>query len=337
MNQWETLLEGTGYAYFTLDRDWRFTHLNKQAEYFETTTKAEVLGKKIWEAFPRIVETPFYQQYQKVFTTKQPVIFEEFDQGIWFEVRVFPIDSGGLAVYYRDITERKQFDERKDEFIRLASHELKTPITTLRLYAELLQEQIKDPELIDHAKKILNQASQLDELVSELLDLSRIQIGKLNFEMEDFDFVSFARETVETIAKASPTHRIQWVSDLRRASVRGSKARLAQIINNLLSNAQKYSPERADIIVRLTRERRQILLSVQDFGIGIPLAFRPKVFDRFYQVPHNNGDTFPGLGIGLHVSKLIANKHGGDITLHSRPGQGSTFTLTLPLSKKVDA
>lgn len=329
------ILESTNDAFVSLDRDWHFTYLNRHAERIEGKSRNEVIGKKLWEVFPGILRSPFYTRLKEAMETGKSSEVEMLAEsdGRWYEIKIFPT-SEGVSTYYRDITDRKQFDQRKDEFIRLASHELKTPITSLRLYAELLQSSIPEGELRQYTDKIVDQADKLDGLVSELLDLSRIQVGKMSFKYRSCNLVQLASDVVAAVQKTTPSHHIECQIRAREAWVRGDKLRLQQVLTNLINNAVKYSPDQDRIIFALWRDRKQVHISVQDFGIGIPEGYHDKIFDRFYQVPHTDSESFPGFGIGLYISKVIMEKHGGVLTVQSKVGQGSTFTVSLPLKPK---
>lgn len=325
-------LEHMSDGFFALDREWRFTYANRAFEIYERKKRKEVMGKKIWEAFPESFVAPnhYFSKYQEAVKNNRPLEFEEMTDNKWFEVRVFP-DKYGLSVFYRDITDRKLFDERKDEFIRMASHELKTPITSLRLYGELLSEQLSDPEMKVYADRLIDQADKLAKLVTEMLDLSRIQLGKLTFRKRPFDLVAATRDLIKPLATGRDTHRVELELKTRTAPVRGDRERLRQVITNLIDNAIKYSPGKDQVIVTISREGQRVRLGVRDFGVGVDPAYKQRLFDRFYQATGSKESAFPGLGIGLYISKAIAEKHDGDIEVESELGKGATFSLILPL------
>jgi signal transduction histidine kinase len=174
------------------------------------------------------------------------------------------------------------------------------------------------------------QLNKLTKLITDLLDISRMQTGKLAFQIEMFNLDSLIDEIVENVQAATTTHSfiIEGKTD---AQIMGDKDRLGQVFINLLSNAVKYSAHADKVIVRLSREQNQAIVSVQDFGIGIDQAYHQKIFERFYQVTDPEEHTYPGLGIGLYISKEILDRHAGRITLESRKGEGATFSVILPL------
>ena len=319
-------------GFFTLDREWRYTYVNKTFEKYENVTRDQILGKVMWEAFPTpdLQRTKYFSYYEQAMTSGQQVAFEEMVDSKWFEVRAFPI-SDGLAILYRDITDRKLADERKDEFIRLASHELKTPITSLRLYAELLLEQLEDDEEdAEYAQRIIDQSDRLTKLVTEMLDLSRMQLGKLQFKKRPFDLVELVEEVAAPLRPKSVAHKIITDYQATQALVYGDRHRIMEVVSNLIDNALKYSPGKEKIIITVTTTGEKIRFSVQDFGVGIDPAYKDRLFDRFYQAHGTKGKSFPGLGIGLYIAKAIADKHDGTIEVESTLGAGSTFSLLLP-------
>jgi signal transduction histidine kinase len=174
------------------------------------------------------------------------------------------------------------------------------------------------------------QLNKLTKLITDLLDLSRMQAGVLAFQRERFNLDSLIDEIVENVQAATTTHTII-VEGRTGAYIVGDKDRLGQVFINLLTNAVKYSPHADKVMVRLFREQNQAIVSVQDFGIGIDAAYHQKIFERFYQVSDPEERTYPGLGIGLYLSKEILDRHAGRITVKSRKGEGSTFCVALPI------
>lgn len=238
-----------------------------------------------------------------------------------------------IVTIFHDITERVQAEQRKDEFISMASHELKTPVTSLKGFTYVLQRRLRrqgDQQGLHYLERMDAQLDKLTKLVSDLLDISRMQAGKLAFQQTAFDLDTFIAETVENVQVAAPTHRIS-IEGKARVQIFGDRDRLAQVIVNLLTNAIKYSPQADRVVIHLAQERECAIVRVQDFGIGIATTHQQKIFERFYQVTDPEEKTYPGLGIGLHISKTIIERHQGRIEVDSRKGQGATFSVFLPL------
>lgn len=327
------MLESTSDAFVSFDKNWRYTYINRNAEKIEGIRREDVLGKCITDVFPEIVEAEHFKRYQEAMRTGMPVEFEVLIAKRWWDVGVYPFEDG-VSIFYRDITDRKQFEQRKDEFISMASHELKTPITSLKLYTEMLA---SDPSIVGEAKNyvesMMTQTDRLSKLVVDLLDVSRMQVGKLVFNKTPVDLGTIVKENVAIIQKTTNQHKIHLTLSRANTTVLGDRDRLGQVIINLLTNAIKYSPDGDKIVVRVGTKKNEAVVSVQDFGVGIDPDYRKKIFNRFYQVASEKRHTFPGLGIGLYISKIIAEHHNGAIDVESMPGTGSTFSFTIPLHR----
>ncbi len=234
-----------------------------------------------------------------------------------------------------DITERMMVERRKDEFISMTSHELKTPVTSLKGFTNVLQRRLtkqSDTQGLHYLSRMDAQLDKLTTLISDLLDISRMQSGKLALRAEPFDLDTLIDETVENVQVTTSTHRLL-VEGRTGAQVFGDKERLAQVYVNLLTNAIKYSPQADKVLVHLLRDSdaQQAIVSVQDFGIGIDKTHHEKIFERFYQVTDPEEKTYPGLGIGLYISSEIVARHRGRMWVESSKMKGSTFYVALPI------
>jgi signal transduction histidine kinase len=208
---------------------------------------------------------------------------------------------------------------------------MKTPLTTAKAYLQLLEHSLtqEDEKFFLYAKKASAAVKRLNDLISELLDVSKIQFGKLNFNIENFDFNEMIDQAIENIQYASPNHVIIKTGEVDRV-VTGDKERLQQVVINLLSNAVKYSPESDKVFIHIENDEREIKVSVKDTGIGISSQNLEKIFERYYRV-EDNSIQFSGLGIGLFISHEIIQRHHGKLWAESEPRKGSTFYFTLPL------
>lgn len=236
------------------------------------------------------------------------------------------------ASIINDITQQKALERQKDDFLSMASHELKTPITSLKMFVELQRNQlaIKNSQKAKYFNdRIFDQANRLKELTNDLLDVSRIQTGKLHFIMEEFDISQVISDTVEGLKDTTKKHEIIF-NDPKKQMVIGDRYRIYQVLDNLISNAIKYSPSNSKITVHATTEQGKVIISVQDNGIGICPDQQSKIFDRLYQVTDPDVKTYPGLGMGLYIAKEIVNGHHGDMWVQSSKGKGSMFFFSLP-------
>ncbi len=261
-------------------------------------------------------------------------------QYIWVEVQTTIIkDINGQSIGMRgvtmDISERVKLEEKKDEFISIASHELKTPLTSAKGYLQILSKRMKTVEdgtlkqLVDKSNRYLD---KLNNLISDLLDVSKIQSGKLQLTMSDFDVFDLITEVVESLQPTISTHTITIKRNIHRLLV-GDKERLEQVLANLVTNAVKYSPGSEKINIFVDEEERCIRISVEDYGVGIPDKDKQYLFQRFYRV-EDTSKRFSGMGIGLYISSEIVKRHSGTISVVSKVNKGSTFSFCLPFKSK---
>jgi signal transduction histidine kinase len=243
------------------------------------------------------------------------------------------------VVIFTDITEQRAIEQRKDEFISMASHELKTPVTSIKAYTQVLRTRFKnrdDEETVRFLTRMDTQLTKLSTLISDLLDVTKMQTGKLTFREERFMLDALVKETVENVQEMTPTHRLVLESEAD-VPVYGDKDRIGQVVINLLTNAIKYSPHADTVVIRVSVQDGNAVVSIQDFGIGIAEAHQAKIFERFYQVTDPMEKTFPGLGIGLYISNEIIRRYNGQMEVESTKGQGSTFSFRLPLQQQGGA
>jgi two-component system phosphate regulon sensor histidine kinase PhoR len=255
----------------------------------------------------------------------------------WHLNRAIPLrnDNGEIILWVggaTDIEDQKREMERKDEFIGIASHELKTPLTSLKGYLQLIASYKKD-ELPPTVKTYIDKANisinKLQHLVNDLLDVSKIQAGRLEYSLGQVSVSELVKQCVE-----NATHVYQAYSFANEAQpdlfVNGNAERLEQVLMNLINNAVKYSPTNKHIIIKATRLWNCVKVSVTDFGIGLNAEQIDRIFERFYRVEDKKHMT-SGLGMGLYISTEIINAHKGKIGVQSEPDKGSTFYFELPL------
>ena len=239
-----------------------------------------------------------------------------------------------ILIAIEDITDRRAIEQRKDDFLSIASHELKTPLTTIKGYVQIINRLIanyQDEKLKNAVGKTSLYVERLNSLIGELLDVSRIQSGKIELHQEPFDFDEMVAEAVDSLRQGSRSHEIN-VTGHTDSQVTGDESHIIQVVTNLLSNAVKYSPGQPSIQVHLSVVSDYVKLAVTDQGVGIPRDEQDKIFERFYRV----GDTqqrFPGMGIGLYICAQIIRNHEGTLWVESEPGKGSTFSFTLPINQ----
>ncbi|MEO6330284.1 MAG: PAS domain-containing sensor histidine kinase, partial [Ginsengibacter sp.] len=232
-----------------------------------------------------------------------------------------------------DIEAHKANEQKKDDFISMASHELKTPVTTLKGYTQVLQIKF-DAEGNTEAAGMLNrmdmQINKLIKLIGDFLNVSKIEDQQFQLDKHDFSFKTLVEDCVLGAQFTLPTHKIN-IETNEEIIYHGDRLRLEQVFSNFLNNAVKYSPDSDTVIVRSSIQFNNIVVCVQDFGIGIERENMDKIFDRFYRVD-NSTMKFQGLGLGLYISSEIIKAHKGSFWIESDPGKGSAFYFLLPLS-----
>jgi two-component system phosphate regulon sensor histidine kinase PhoR len=241
------------------------------------------------------------------------------------------------ASIIKDITLQRELEDRKDDFINMASHELKTPVTSMKLYFDMLMRytQKTTNSKVNHViESLSDQTERLQNLVNNLLDVSRVHTGKFTLEKQSFRLDELVENVTEEIQKETRRVSIK-IRKIKQVVVFADKLRIYQVLTNLLTNAIKYSPEKSEVEISITLKKSHVYISIQDHGIGIEKEQQKKIFDRLYQVTDAKEQTFPGLGMGLYISKEIIKKHKGKIWVESKKGEGSTFSFYLPIDVKI--
>jgi PAS domain S-box-containing protein len=252
---------------------------------------------------------------------------------IWHLGRALPlIEDGEIKLWLgtnTNIDLQKSSSQKKDEFLSIASHELKTPLTSIKAYNQLISRSSEINRLQGFVSKSAEHIERLEKLISDLLDVTKINAGKLNYNMQPFNFKQMLLESIESVQHTTLTHLIV-LEHVEDVIFIGDNFRLEQVMNNFLSNAVKYSPNADKVVVNCNIAGDNIIVSVQDFGIGIPEDSLDKLFDRYYRVD-NTAMRFEGLGLGLFISSEILKRHQGSFWIESEQGKGSTFFFRLPL------
>lgn len=270
---------------------------------------------------------PYEKEYLKKDGTKVPVLVGKAQADS---------KSNEIVALVVDLTERKKLERQKDEFISIASHELKTPVTSLKAFTQVLAKRFSkngDNAAAAQLEKMDSQINRLTNLIKALLDVTKIEAGKLPFNMEFFNLNTLVKEVMEDIQHTTEQHEIG-MQGLITKNVYADREKTGQVLTNLLSNAVKYSPNSNKINVTLHNDKDMAVVCVQDFGVGIPKQAQSKIFSRFFRVSGNQEKTFPGLGLGLYISAEIIKRLGGKIWVESEMGKGSLFCFRLPFSRQ---
>jgi PAS domain S-box-containing protein len=336
-------LKSSAITVYQQDRDLRYTWIYNPLPGYATE---DIVGKTdadLMDAEEAAHVTALKRRVLKTGQSYQEVVKATVIGGIrYFELSIEPLRDGngeiiGVTGTSRDVTEQVELEQRKDNFISMASHELRTPITVLKGFTQILSKQLDRQgmhESVSILKKMESQSNKLVRLIDELLDASKIQAGRLDYEEEPVDLDTLVHETVEMLQESNPTH-VFHISGATHAVIQGDKERLGQVFTNLITNAVKYSPQANSVDITLSASKKTALISVRDYGVGVARAHQKHIFDRFYRVHDSSTKTFKGLGMGLYIAHDIVKRHGGDITVKSAQGKGSTFFVSLPLEKQV--
>jgi len=238
-----------------------------------------------------------------------------------------------ILLAIEDITEKRHIEQQKDDFISIASHELKTPVTSMKAYTQLLQ---KHPLITNDKKasfmlsKMDSQMNRLTELVASFMNVYKMRTGKLRLKKKQFQLEELIAEVVGNFQYTISSHIVERTNDTK-VKVYADKARIHQVLVNLISNAIKYSPNADKIIVSQKPDADKVTVSIQDFGMGIPKEEQKRIYERFFRAKGKKEGEIPGLGLGLFISNEIVKQHRGELWVKSKEGKGSTFYFTLPI------
>jgi PAS domain S-box-containing protein len=336
-------LEGLMEGFVAYDGDWRMTYMNAAAERILGRRRADVLGKTWHQAFPHAVGNPVDLMYQRVMARRSAermeILYEHY--GHWFEISAAPVQSGGVAVYFRDISDRmralealREADRRKDEFLATLGHELRNPLAPIRNGLQLLAMSQPGSKAADEARVIMErQMRHLVRLVDDLLEVSRINTGKLELRRERVELTALVESAIETSRPLIDANRHELRVELPPdvVTLNADPVRIAQVLANLLNNAAKYTAQGGLIQLLARTEPAGIAIRVRDNGMGIAPELRPRLFERFARLGAAP-DSYGGLGIGLSIARSLVELHGGTIEAHSDgPAKGSEFTVRLPV------
>ena len=284
---------------------------------------------EIRELNERVTKSKSVQTIEQLFITTDPAIPD------WeASVVISPIDDKYSLVLITDLSEERRLNEVRRDFVANVSHELKTPVGALSLLSEAITAAGTDEEQI---KKFTNrmqlEVKRLTELITDLVELSEVQGDKLMRNFEPVNLVSVINEAVDTAKLFANEKKINLNSpqNLPAVTVLGDQRQLVTALSNLITNAIRYSPSHTNVGVGLRVENDQAQVSVTDQGVGISEADQARIFERFYRVDPARSRETGGTGLGLAIVKYICANHGGECTVWSKKGQGSTFTLNLPI------
>jgi two-component system CheB/CheR fusion protein len=337
-----TLESATDYAIITLGTNGYITSFSRGAELIFQYKEEEITGLYGGIIFTQEDQEAGAPEKEIAQATREGRALDErwhqrkdgsrfYMSGVMSPIRN---DAGivGFVKVARDMTQQKLLEQQKHDFIGIASHELKTPVTSIKAYTELLLEmfqQSSDAESAALMEKLNGQVDRMTQLIHSLLDTTKISEGTLPLYPEVLDLNELIQHHLEELQRLSQKHRIIFEPGAIE-KVNADRERIGQVMVNLVSNAFKYSPEGGDVIVRTENASGDTRVSVQDFGIGVPAEHQSQIFDRFFRISNPRIQTFPGMGLGLYITAGIVQRHGGTISMESNQNKGSIFYFTLP-------
>ncbi|MGA7731370.1 MAG: PAS domain S-box protein [Chloroflexia bacterium] len=342
----ETMVEGMPIGLALLDAEARIMSMNSEWARM-TNVDLSARGKTLYDLSPTFAERRAY--YEKALAG-EPVDLRDVpytipgDDTTYYRdihLRAVRDASGAVAGMLNaviDVTARHELDRQKDALLALASHELKTPITTIKGYSQLAL-RAAGPEGNEKLRRTLitidEQANRLTRLINEMLEVSRIQSDTLPLHHEQFDLCALVQHTVESLTPTAHDFTIELDVSATACPVFADRGRIEQVVTNLVQNAIKYSGDSRLVEVCVSREEdgSAVRVSVRDYGVGIPTDQQSQVFMRFFRARNVSATSASGLGLGLYISHEIVTRHGGRIWLESEEGRGSTFHFTLPLDQ----
>ena len=332
-------------AVLSINTEKKIVYVNTAAQQLIGLRKSKMLGRPLEHIFKlsregkkiRLLPSKLKNDESLLLSSAGYCLIRPDKQEVPIALSIQPVLSGmnkvvGATLAFRDITEEQRIEQAKDDFINMASHELKTPLTTIKAYDQLIQKHLQSGKT-DSKKiaplliKLHKQVNRLEKLAGDLLDFSRLQTGKFELNTEPVNLTEVVTEVVENMRGNSP-HSIVIDGEIDQL-IDLDQQRIEQVITNFITNAIKYSPDTQPIIVKLSKTKSSIQVAVQDFGAGISSSDQKKLFQKGFRV--NTGTSVSGFGIGLYIAAKIIRNHGGTIGVHSKPGKGSTFYFRLPL------
>lgn len=342
-----TVLSSLNYAIITVDRSGTILHMNPYTEKLIKAKQTQTVGKNVNQILS-VISSSSNKSYQikqllkpildkgrsmtfykyKVINAKK----KEFPSTISITPIYEKKSIIGANIFIRNSKKEQERERKKDDFLNILAHELRTPITGIKMYNHLLLNQLTDSS--DKKRQLsLKMAKEIDRLlvlIQDSFNLAQLQSGKLRLEREFFGMDDFISEKIHTLSITYPNRKIKLAS-WSNSVVFADKSKIEQVLINLINNAIRFSPQSKPIIVHLKSEKDYAIVGIQDFGSGITPKYQKKIFDRFFQIEQTeSGKT--GLGIGLYISSAIIKAHEGKMWVESKIGKGSTFYFSLPKS-----
>ena len=342
-NKLLAILGGMGEGVIAVDQEERILHINGVAGTILGVTAEKSLGRPIWEVCRlREVSEALTETMSRMGEVRREVRVPARVRDRVIELRASPLrnaagDVTGAVAILHDVTEMRRLEEVRRDFVANVSHELKTPLAAMcGLIETVVEDKSMDKEIHERfLGKISNQAGRLSSLVKDLLTLSRVESQDTGLEAEQFDLRGVLEESFSALLSGGQAEGLGAEISVPDTPVivSGDSEALREVVDNLVGNARRYTPAGGKIWVRLLREETRAVIEVQDTGIGIEPGEQERIFERFYRVDKPRSRELGGTGLGLSIVKHITIAHGGEVSVESVPGKGSTFRVRLPLTQ----
>ncbi|MES2604577.1 MAG: ATP-binding protein [Pseudomonadota bacterium] len=342
-NRLATIFAGMVEGVVDVDQKQNIIHINDAASLLLGLTRENIVGKPVWQEIRNQKITLAIDDAIRHRTViKARIDYPKLSEQLVIDIYVASLsdDQGepiGAVLVLHDVTELKHLERIRTDFVANASHELKTPITAIRGLAETM---VGDPDvekamLVQYMERIHAQSMRLSNLITDLMTISRLESDQGLGDFTRINFYDLVRREVKAAASAveAKFHRLSLEPCPDILEVYGDRQNLSQLANNLIDNAIKYTPEGGSIQVRLRRDLLDVVLEVEDSGIGISPQYQERVFERFYRVDKARSQSLGGTGLGLSIVRNIAERHQGSVGVQSQLGRGSTFTFRMPLAE----
>jgi two-component system phosphate regulon sensor histidine kinase PhoR len=333
MRQLETVIEQVEDGVIITDPDGGILLANRTIRGLFNLGDSHLPGRPLRDVFPNLELQYLFARRESTVAKQRRTEITVADERI-YNAHLTPIEGVGYAIVLNDITQLKELDRLKSEFVSTVSHDLRSPLTTILGYVDLIERAgpVTDQQKI-FIRRIQNSVGSITTLISDLLDLGKIESG-IDSQKEPVQFNTIARTALDGVRSRADAKQVRLEVSLDESipALNGNPVRLRQMISNLLDNAVKYTPEGGAIGFSTAREEGQVLLKVSDNGIGIPPNELPHVFNKFYRA--SNVQNTVGTGLGLSIVKSIAEIHGGRVWVDSNAGKETVFTVVLPLPKE---
>jgi two-component system phosphate regulon sensor histidine kinase PhoR len=342
-NRLATIFAGMVEGVVDVDQKQNIIHINDAAAALLGLTRDNCIGKPVWQEIRNqkvVLAIDDAIRHRTAITAR--VDYPRLTDQLVIDIYVASLsdDQGepiGAVLVLHDVTELKHLERIRTDFVANASHELKTPITAIRGLAETM---VGDPDpekatLMRYMERIHAQSMRLSNLITDLMTISRLEADQGTGEFTRINFYDLVRREVRAAGSAveAKFHSLTLEPCPDVLEVYGDRQNLSQLANNLIDNAVKYTPEGGQIVVRARREGQEVVLEVQDNGIGISPQYQERVFERFYRVDKARSQSLGGTGLGLSIVRNIAERHQGSVGVQSQLGRGSTFTFRMPLAQ----